>query len=677
MKTHLDIKHEGTLGTADLKTIKFDEDATEVLEGILIDLYGDSELATIREIATNAADSHVAAGNLRPIEVELPSALRMTYVVRDHGVGLDPDDIERVFKYGASDKRDTDEAVGMLGLGLKAPLAYTSQFTMVAVKHGTKSTVLVTRKESGGGAYQIIDTCATDEPNGVEITIPTTGYTNFCAKANFFFRFWERGSVLVNGVLPTNIFPGPRDLVLDPDVFITTHLEHDYVVMGNVPYEVPWEEDALVRGDSHAVVRVPIGSVNFTPSREALNMTKRTKEVLHEARTFINGGLERRVQNEIDAAPTHTAALRVAASWNKALKLFPNLNYRGESIPSGFMIPKDGSSKQHLSWEVSSNWNKVYGKFMFEAEFLSRPTTLHVVGSKIYGLRATVKDKIKLYIQENNLDVKHAVLYPEALTDGKWLDDCLTVDYSVIREIKLPDDGMARKARTKTSKGSYRVVMQYGDEKVYPADEIIQNHLDRVVYMGAGIQFVKREEVRKRVTSGHALVIVEKPQLNGFLKDIPNAVSIEQHVLTRLIPFVNLTPVEQFLCHASTWDHTPFAKLPGGSANVLDPEVRDLIQSVSQVIGKGLHVEFAQLRWLVANFCGVAPRVKLPETQAGFNEINQRVQKLSRRYPLASSRPYGTTPKHVLDYINAMHLAHACRSIFTNPTRSPKQGETK
>ena len=87
---------------------------------ILTNLYADAPLAVLREYATNARDSHVAAGTDRPIEVDLPSDLNPTLVIRDFGVGLSEAEIIDVYaRYGASTKRDTNDQVGAFGLGLQ------------------------------------------------------------------------------------------------------------------------------------------------------------------------------------------------------------------------------------------------------------------------------------------------------------------------------------------------------------------------------------------------------------------------------------------------------------------------------------------------------------------------------------------------------------------------------
>jgi HSP90 family molecular chaperone len=81
-------------------------------------LYSDKVMAVIRELSTNAYDAHVAAGNKNPFKVILPTQADPTFTVRDYGTGLSQKDMEELYTtYGASNKNDSNDFVGCLGLG--------------------------------------------------------------------------------------------------------------------------------------------------------------------------------------------------------------------------------------------------------------------------------------------------------------------------------------------------------------------------------------------------------------------------------------------------------------------------------------------------------------------------------------------------------------------------------
>lgn len=277
----------------------------------LTDLYGDPIEATIREPASNAWDSHQEARQARPIEVFLPSKLEPTYVVKDWGVGMSRDDLFNIFsKYGRSTKRHTDEQVGLMGFGCKAPLSYCDQFIVVAVKDGMRSEALVWKDEKGINDLTIASTEPTDEPNGVTIQIPVGGeeaseraIETFNQKARHFFSFW-RSDVLIDGEPPT-----PRQGVwLDDDVLLHKG-SLSYIVMGNVPYPV-------FLGLSYGVIAwMPIGSVDPTPNREALNQSEKTQDAIKTLKEFLRERTARRAKDEIERASTRKEAIEAYARW--------------------------------------------------------------------------------------------------------------------------------------------------------------------------------------------------------------------------------------------------------------------------------------------------------------------------------------------------------------------------
>jgi hypothetical protein len=292
----------------------FEADAVTHIISILTDMYSDTELAVIRELATNARDSHVEAGNAAPIEVQTPTALSPYLIVRDRGVGLSVDELHDLYsKYGASTKRSTNEATGMLGIGSKSPLTYTSQFTLIAVKDGVRATVSISRDEDGVGNLTVVDTSRTADPNGVEIQVPAKSSNSFAAKAQKFFAFWRPGTVLLNGGEPAR----HDGIEITPSITLIKgdrYEESSTVVMGNVPYP---DKEQLSRGNLglphgyQIIAEVPIGALDFAPSREALQYTSRTKKELEriagEFKANLTGAINRRIQ----AATTRHEALRV------------------------------------------------------------------------------------------------------------------------------------------------------------------------------------------------------------------------------------------------------------------------------------------------------------------------------------------------------------------------------
>lgn len=296
----------------------FDSGSTAHLMGVMSNLYRDITKAIVRELSTNAWDSHIAAGVSRPIEVSLPNNLSPYLVIKDYGLGLDLEDIANVYsRYGASTKRDTDSQTGMLGLGSKAPLAYTSQFSVTSVKDGVRHLVLVGVDSMGAGEMTVISSSETDESNGVTISIPSkpSDFSNFKSSADNIFQYWEAGTVVIDEVPNKGIESNSK---IDahsfhkkyPDVNVYSresglsryNNNNHVIVMGKVAYSISSYIGYQLGTIRNLTIQVPIGSIDFTPSREELRDNGRTKSYVTNLLEHLHSGIEEGVQKEFDAA---------------------------------------------------------------------------------------------------------------------------------------------------------------------------------------------------------------------------------------------------------------------------------------------------------------------------------------------------------------------------------------
>ena len=114
-------------------------------------LYSNKILAVIRELSTNAYDSHVDAGREdRAFDVHLPTRLEPFFHVRDYGTSMTHDQCMTLYTtYFRSTRNDSNDSVGCLGLGSKAPFAYADSFTVEAFKDGEKRVYAAHRDSNG------------------------------------------------------------------------------------------------------------------------------------------------------------------------------------------------------------------------------------------------------------------------------------------------------------------------------------------------------------------------------------------------------------------------------------------------------------------------------------------------------------------------------------------------
>lgn len=323
-------------GEAEKIAMGFHAESLQHLMNVLTRLYSDPVMAAIREYLTNAYDSHVEAGQTKPIEVFLPTAFRKSFVIQDYGVGLSKDDFELIYsQYGASTKRDSNDVVGMLGLGCKSALAYTNQFFVTGVKDGKEVLALVTRDSGGASAIEILSHEATDKQNGVKIEIPVDNTYDFNNKVKQFLYYWKPGLVTIDGQGYDSIYDDPDATWLADDVMIQQNKgmaavdgNEDILIMGNVPYPMKRPEGVNLAYHYRVVHFADIGSVDFVPSREELEHTFRTNKYLEAYKQRLIDLIDEKAKELIEDADTIQEVVR-------AIKPFGmNVEWRGINLPT-------------------------------------------------------------------------------------------------------------------------------------------------------------------------------------------------------------------------------------------------------------------------------------------------------------------------------------------------------
>lgn len=346
---------DGNIDRSTASVMGIDDSGMAHVMGVLTNLYQDKNLAVLREYSTNAADSHVAAGTDRPIEVNLPSDLNPTLVIRDHGVGLSERELTEVYaRYGTSTKRDTNTQVGAFGLGCKSAFTLGEQFVVTAVKDGRKTVALFAVNDTGVGTMNVVARGDTDETNGVLVSIGIGDVARMNAKAAEFFSVWQPGSVLVDDSAPDSVYADGIPLADDLYIKRNEGLGEARVVMGNVSYPVSSavmrtaaagngdaSEDLfwrLTQGQSTLFITAPIGSVDITPSREGLRDTDKTVSFIAAALLRSGTKITEYIQSALSSAPSFTHAALALTDTKSVLHAAgirlagADLNWRGKFV---------------------------------------------------------------------------------------------------------------------------------------------------------------------------------------------------------------------------------------------------------------------------------------------------------------------------------------------------------
>jgi len=165
-------------------------------------LYSDKVMAVIRELSTNAYDAHIAAGNKNPFKISLPTQASPSFTVRDYGTGLSQKDMEELYTtYGASNKNDSNDFVGCLGLGSKSPFAYTKSFSTTSYHNGKKYSYIAAMDESGVPSLNLFGITDTSEPNGLEISfaVKQHDFHEFTIKSKRIFHYFKMKPIIDGG----------------------------------------------------------------------------------------------------------------------------------------------------------------------------------------------------------------------------------------------------------------------------------------------------------------------------------------------------------------------------------------------------------------------------------------------------------------------------------------------
>jgi hypothetical protein len=538
----------------------FDESSVQHIIGVLTDLYSDQELAVIREYSTNALDAHREAGNPMPVEVTTPTNLAPFFRVKDYGVGLGAEEIRDIYsRYGTSTKRDSDEQVGMLGLGAKSALTYSDQFTLIGTKDGRTVQVSIGRDEDGGGSMTIVSDEPSDAANGVEIIVPVKRDNKFEQKAKAFFRFWTPGTVLLNGEEPSTIAAQADPTWLVPDKLFVFDPEKltdgpgynrysdtsspGWVVMGNVPYPMP--DESNMRGRKYRVVAfVDIGEVNFTPSREALMLTKRTKETLAQIEADVARELANAAQKRVAGAENPADAIRLtqeAAAWGVKTA---DLKYQGKEIPTklerGKIMNSDGKRVDAVgalenpkhSWLVLGTTQYRSRKNGERYRELPPYNSSRIVftGYESKELSLTKRQKLDAWYKQQGIETppKQVVFVDELSADERfWLTGTPIHDWSPVQEIKLPKDekAMVGPGWKQRPRGSYKLAGTY--DKHIPAEDI--DTAKPLLYLHTYEQ-QERFKLAQQYQGDATVVVVPANRHDKFLRDFPQALRLTDYI---------------------------------------------------------------------------------------------------------------------------------------------------
>lgn len=471
----------GNTGEEHAFTIKASAKAFNILSS---NLYSNKPLAIIRELCCNAYDSHVAAGCAdRPIEIVLPTRLNGgQLIIKDFGTGLDHEQMLSIYtKFFESTKTESNDFVGQLGLGSKSPFSMFKNFSVEARKDGIKRLYTAFLNEHGIPTITKMSEIATDEPNGVMVTmhVKPDDHDKFHQAAKQALMYFNPKPVVsgTQGFATYNVkhgIGGTEWKVRESEYW--ARMSGPHVVQGFVVYPI---DSAIIKesGNLSPSARViaglsldfwmPIGSVDVAPSREALSYDKRT--IANIAAAFERVADEMRVviQKDLDTAKTAwEAACKLHKYENEGnyemRNLFESMHqqqaftWKGKAIDTKMVVDASKVHNTMISRAQSTGRKLQYGsRWEPSANATDRKVTVHAgVQVIIDDLTKSGGDVIKQFLDDGKNNKSTAVILKAVkkdLYDQKEIDRIVKMlgNPDVVKTSALPYKPSAKQSTGK------------------------------------------------------------------------------------------------------------------------------------------------------------------------------------------------------------------------------------
>ena len=480
----------GNIATTQQFTIKASAKAFQILSA---GLYSDRLVAILRELGCNAQDAHVAAGKPDvPFEVHLPGRFNPTLVIKDYGTGLPHDKMLNLYTtYFDSDKSETNDQIGGLGLGSKSPFSYVEAFTAVSRYNGKRRAYAAFLGSDGGPQITLLDTTDTDDPNGLEVHVPV--------KQEHMDDFRDRARKVYRYFNPLPVFPNDPEFEVDTvkyttkgngwgirtgeyaghKIYTTQQYESKtQAIMGAVAYPVDSHAVPSLSVAERAVLALPldlhfgIGELDIAASREGLsydqitqaNIKARAQEVIAAFTTAMEAGiascatawqarieLQKRFEN-IGNAVTRFLDDTTIRYQGQPLRYIHRiqLHYDADLLPTVAVYTHDSWKRKQLKpigHLGPAGWMAVKGGTTFIAK---RHDTLTFNPILEYNFRGTHQNKVivLIHVAEGGEAELQKLMDSLGNPDLTWLHD-LPQPPRVAQSVRVTSDGTRVRSKTR------------------------------------------------------------------------------------------------------------------------------------------------------------------------------------------------------------------------------------
>ena len=277
-------------------------------------LYTDKIKAIIRELSCNALDAHTFVGTPEvPFEVHLPNSFEPYLKVSDNGPGLSEEDIYELYvTYFSSTKQDSNEFLGVLGLGSKSPFSYSQTFTVTSRHGGFRKVYSAFLTDEGMPSIVKMSEEPYDGSTGldVQMAVKSGDFYVFQSKATDVFTYFPTVPKIIGAKIDV---VKPIYTTKGTGWAIRRGGGGARAIQGAVAYPIPATNDP--QADELLRLGVDlffsIGELEVAASREALSMNKTTSRNLAERIKLVVTEIGAEVSKSIESAPTQWEAVRL------------------------------------------------------------------------------------------------------------------------------------------------------------------------------------------------------------------------------------------------------------------------------------------------------------------------------------------------------------------------------
>lgn len=278
-------------------------------------IYSNPIGSVVREITSNCFDSHIEAGINAPVLIkksfdEQTNTHYISFI--DYGVGMSPARIDEVYSVMfKSTKRDDNTQIGGFGLGSKAPLAYKrfatqgeydNSFYVITVYNGVKYYYCI-YEGNESPMISLLHSESTADKNGTEVKIPVkvtdiSKFTSEMIKQLYYFE-----NVVFEG-FDEKLISNEYQIVRGKN-FLYRGKEYSNVIhvcLGRVAYPIDYGVLGLY-ADNYRIpvaIKLDIGDVNVTASRESLDYSEQTIKTLKKRIADVKAELIEMVTKQCD-----------------------------------------------------------------------------------------------------------------------------------------------------------------------------------------------------------------------------------------------------------------------------------------------------------------------------------------------------------------------------------------